>query len=245
MKNVKLILEYDGTAYAGWQKQKSTVKTIQETVEKAIFYSTGEEVSLIGASRTDAGVHAKGFVCNFNTLSTIPGDRFKYAINSKLPEDIVVKESITVDDKFHSRYNAIGKRYVYSINTSSDKPAIGRDYTYHFPTQLDIELMREGAKFAIGKHDFSAFKSSGSSIKDNVRTIHDITIEEVCEEILISFWGDGFLYNMVRNMVGTFLSVGTKKISPQTVLEIIESKDRKTAGKCVPAKGLTLYEVFY
>ncbi|MBU5455747.1 tRNA pseudouridine(38-40) synthase TruA [Caproiciproducens sp. MSJ-32] len=244
MRNIKLTIEYDGTNYLGWQKQKNG-ETIQGKLEEAISLLTKEEVELIGSSRTDRGVHAKAFVANFKTKSTIPADKFREAINHKLPEDIVIIKSEEVDINFHSRYDAKGKTYSYSIINREIYPAIGRNYLYHVKKQLDISSMKEACKYFVGTYDFSAFKSSGSSVKTSVRTIKDLHIEEEDRIIKIYVTGDGFLYNMVRIIVGTLLMVGNNKIKPEEITNIIESKDRQKAGICVPARGLTLEKVYY
>ncbi|ASW42187.1 MAG: tRNA pseudouridine(38-40) synthase TruA [Clostridiales bacterium] len=244
MRNIKLTIEYDGTNYLGWQKQKNGA-TIQGTLEEAIKLLTKEEIELVGSSRTDTGVHAKAFIANFKTNSTIPADKFREAINHKLPEDIVIIKSEEVDINFHSRYDAKGKTYSYSIINRDIYPAIGRNYLYHIKKKLNINSMKEACKYFIGTYDFSAFKSSGSSVKTSIRTIKDLHIDEENEIIKIYVTGDGFLYNMVRIIVGTLLMVGNNKIKPEEITNIIESKDRQKAGICVPAKGLTLEKVYY
>lgn len=244
MKNVKLTIEYDGTNYCGWQKQNNE-KTIQEEIEKAIYEAVGEVVEVIGSSRTDAGVHARGMVANFKTNATIPFDKFKYAINDKLPEDISIIESEEVKNEFHARYDSKGKTYCYSIINRQQKIAIGRNYAYHFKWSLDIEKMQEACKYFIGKHDFKAFRSLGSSVKTTERTIKELYIEAKGESINIFITADGFLYNMVRIIVGTLLKVGRGKIPVEDIEKIILSGDRKKVGPCVPANGLILEKVYY
>lgn len=244
MRNVKLTIEYDGTNYCGWQKQNNE-KTIQEEIEKAIYKAVGEVVEVIGSSRTDAGVHARGMVANFKTNATIPFDKFKYAINDKLPDDIAIIESEEVSEDFHARYDSKGKTYCYSIINRQQKPAIGRNYVYHFKWDLDIEKMREACKYFIGKHDFKAFRSLGSSVKTTERTIEELYIESEGEKINIFITADGFLYNMVRIIVGTLLKVGRGKIPVEDIEKIILLGDRKKAGPCVPAQGLILEKVYY
>ena len=244
MRNVKLTIEYDGTNYCGWQKQNNE-KTIQEEIEKAIYKAVGEVVEVIGSSRTDAGVHARKMVANFKTNATIPFDKFKYAINDKLPDDIAIIESEEVSEDFHARYDSKGKTYCYSIINRQQKPAIGRNYVYHFKWDLDIEKMREACKHFIGKHDFKAFRSLGSSVKTTERTIEELYIESEGEKINIFITADGFLYNMVRIIVGTLLKVGRGKIPVEDIEKIILLGDRKKAGPCVPAQGLILEKVYY
>ena len=244
MRNIKLTLEYDGTNYLGWQKQKVGI-TIQGTLEEAIKFLTKEEVEVTGSSRTDAGVHAKGFVANFKTNSKIPSEKFREAINHKLPEDIVILKSEEVEEEFHARYNAMGKTYSYSILNRDAPSAIDRNYLYHVKRKLDVESMKEACQYFIGTHDFSAFKTSGSSVKTSVRTIKELYIEDNNDIIKIYVTGDGFLYNMVRIIVGTLIMVGSNKIKPLEIKNIIASKEREKAGICVPASGLVLEKVYY
>lgn len=244
MRNIKLTIEYDGTNYAGWQRQKNAV-TIQQKVEQAIEDVIGKVSEAIGSSRTDAGVHAKGFVCNFLTESKIPADKFKKALNSFLPEDIVILKSEEVEINFHARFNSLGKTYEYTILTGEQRPAIGRNYMYYFHRKLSIESMRSGLRYILGTHDFSAFKNAGSSVKTSVRTIKELDIVEDGNIIRFIITGDGFLYNMVRIIVGTLLEVGVGRFKPEDVLDILNSKDRSKAGRSVPANGLCLKEVFY
>ena len=244
MRNIKLTLEYDGTNYLGWQKQKVGI-TIQGTLEEAIKVLTKEEVEVTGSSRTDAGVHAKGFVANFKTNSKIPSEKFREAINHKLPEDIVILKSEEVEEEFHARYNAMGKTYSYSILNRDAPSAIDRNYLYHVKRRLDVESMKEACQYFIGTHDFSAFKTSGSSVKTTVRTIKELYIEDNDDIIKIYVTGDGFLYNMVRIIVGTLIMVGSNKIKPLEIKNIIASKEREKAGICVPASGLVLEKVYY
>lgn len=244
MRNIKLILQYDGTNYCGWQRQKNA-KTVQQTLEDAIYSIVKEDIKVIGCSRTDSGVHAKQYVANFFTNTNIPDDKLKFAINTKLPEDIVVLNSEEVSLDFHSRYNCKGKTYVYTVLNRDVPEALYRDYMYHFPRKLNVENMAKATKYIIGKHDFKAFKSQGSSVKTSIRTITDFHITKDNEIIKFSITGDGFLYNMVRIIVGTFLDVGVGKIRPEYIKYILEMKDRLNAGKVVPAKGLCLEKVFY
>ena len=244
MKNIKLILEYDGTNYSGWQRQKNSI-TIQQKIEEAIFKLTKEKVELIGSSRTDSGVHAKGFVANFKTNSTIPGEKFREALTSKLPDDIVIIKSEEVDENFHSRYSSIGKTYCYTILNRRVPSAINRNYSYFYRGKLNVDAMKEACNHFIGKHDFKGFRSLGSSVKTSIRTITELYIESKDDYINIYISADGFLYNMVRIIVGTLIFVGTGKINHLEIPEIIKSGDRKKAGKCVPPTGLFLEKVFY
>lgn len=244
MKNIKLTLEYDGTNYGGWQKQSNN-KTIQGELEKAISKATGEEVEVTGSSRTDAGVHARGMVANFRTNSPIPADRFREAVNRNLPDDIAILKSEEVNDSFHARYNTKGKTYSYTIVNRYEKVSIGRNYIYHVKDSLDIAKMEKACTFFIGKHDFSAFKTNGSSVKTSVRTISELYIKKDDDIIKIFITADGFLYNMVRIIVGTLVEVGKGKIDPVNIKNIIDSRDRTKAGPCVKPNGLVLEKVYY
>ena len=244
MINIRLIVEYDGTNYSGWQRQKNAM-TIQEKLETSIKKATGSFSEVIGCSRTDAGVHARGFVCNFMTDSGIPPDNFKMVLNGILPCDIVVLDSMQVSESFHARYNSIGKRYTYTIVTGKNKPAINRNYMYYFSRKLDFNNMKRSCGFFLGTHDFSAFKSSGSSVKTSVRTVKEFTVIQKGKFLVFDVVGDGFLYNMVRIMVGTVLEVGVGRFKPEDVKVILDLKDRSKAGKPVPPMGLCLEKVFY
>ncbi|WP_294387925.1 tRNA pseudouridine(38-40) synthase TruA [uncultured Clostridium sp.] len=244
MNNIKLTLEYDGTNYYGWQKQKG-MKTIQGEIEEALFLVTKEKCEVTGSSRTDAGVHAKGFIANFKTNSNVPPERFREALNVKLPNDIVVVKSEKVEDDFHARYCAKGKTYEYYILNDQVPSALMRNQVYHYKYDLNIEAMKEGAQQFIGTHDFAAFKTQGSSVKGTIRTIFDVKVEKTEKIIKISVSGDGFLYNMVRIIVGTLINVGRGKTPASSISNIIAQKDRTLAGDCVPPNGLLLKEVYY
>lgn len=244
MRNIKLIIEYDGTNYGGWQKQKNN-RTIQEEIEKAIYKVTSEEVELKGSSRTDSGVHARGMVANFNTDSRIPGEKFRGAINSKLPDDIAIIKSEEVDKEFHARYLSKGKTYSYTIVNRYEKVAMDRNYVYHVKDNLNIDDMKKACTYFIGKHDFKAFKTTGSSVKTSVRTISELYIEANEDKLKIFITADGFLYNMVRIIVGTLIEVGKGKIKPKAIESIINECERSKSGPCVPPNGLVLEEVYY
>lgn len=244
MRNIKLTIEYDGTLYSGWQKQNNA-KTVQETIEKALSKILKAEVSITGSSRTDSGVHAKGMVANFFTDSRIPAEKFREAINTKLPDDIAIIKSEEVDLDFHARYLSKGKTYCYTIINRYEKVALYKNYSYHVREKLDLELMNKCCKMFIGKHDFSAFKAAGSSVKTSVRTISDLHIKKEDDFIKIYVTADGFLYNMVRIIVGTLIEVGQNKRSIETVKKAINSCNREDAGYCVPPSGLILEKVYY
>ena len=244
MRNIKLIIEYDGKCYNGWQKQPDRLN-IQGEIEKAIQSITGEEVELIGSGRTDAGVHALGQVANFKTNSKIPIEKMAMAINSQLKKSIVIKQAAEVDDRFHSRYTTKRKTYRYVINNSKCGTAIYRNLEYCFPIELNIENMQKAAKKFEGEHDFKGFKASGTSSKNSVRTIYKAEVTRKDDKVIIELTGNGFLYNMVRIISGTLLEVGTGKIKPEEITDIINSKDRKRAGKTLPPHGLYLVKVEY
>ena len=244
MRNIKLTIEYDGKDFNGWQKQPNKLN-IQGEIERAIYNITKEEVDLIGSGRTDAGVHALGQVANFKTNSEISIEKLPLAINSQLKNSIVIKEAEEVDERFHSRYNAKHKTYRYIINNSKCGTAIYRNLEYSYPFKLDVEKMKQASKYFEGEHDFKAFKSSGTSSKNSVRTIYKAIVKQEGEKIIIELTGNGFLYNMVRIISGTLLDVGLGKIQPEEIPEMIESKDRQRAGKTHPAHGLYLVEVKY
>ncbi len=245
MRNIKLIIEYDGRGFNGWQKQPNKLN-IQGEIERAIFQITGEEVDLIASGRTDAGVHSLGQTANFKTNSNIPIEKFAIAINSKLKRSIRIQSAEEVDERFHSRYSVKSKRYRYTINNSEFGSAIYRDMEYHFPIKLDVEKMKIAAKYFEGEHDFKAFKASGTSSKSSVRKIYKAeVIEGENGRIYIELTGNGFLYNMVRIIAGTLLEVGTGKILPEEIISIISDGERTKAGKTLPPNGLCLMEVIY
>lgn len=244
MRNIKLIIEYDGKGFNGWQKQPDKLN-IQGEIEKAIEEITGEKVDLTASGRTDAGVHSLGQTANFKTESKIPIEKFAKAINSRLKKSVVIKSAEEVDERFHSRYSVKSKTYRYIINNSENGTAIYRGLEYHVPMKLDYEKMNEAIKYFIGEHDFKAFKASGTSSKSSVRTILDGNVRKEGERIIIEITGTGFLYNMVRIISGTLLEVGLGKIKPEEITDIINSQDRTKAGKTLPAHGLYLLEVNY
>ncbi|TJX14072.1 tRNA pseudouridine(38-40) synthase TruA [Tissierella creatinini] len=244
MKNIKLIIEYDGTNYSGWQNQENAV-TLQEVIEKSIGQITGEIVRLIGSGRTDGGVHALGQVANFLTNSTIPGEKFKKVLNNVLPEDIAIIDSMEVDMDFHSRFSATRKRYRYVIYNGNMPSPIHRYYSLHYKYDLDIDRMKQGAQYLIGEHDFESFMNKGSIVKDTIRTIYEINIYRQGNFIEITIEGNSFLKYMVRNIVGTLIVIGNKRKEPQDILNILRAKNREAACKTAPPCGLFLEKVYY
>ena len=244
MRNIKIIIEYDGKDWGGWQKQPNKLN-IQGEIERAIEEITGEKVQLIASGRTDAGVHALAQVANFKIEKDIPVEKIPYALNSKLKKSIRIISAEEVDEKFHSRYTCKRKTYKYIINNSLQGTAIYRNLQYHFPEKLDEEKMNEGIKYLIGEHDFKSFKASGTSSKSSVRIIYDANVKREGEIVTIELTGNGFLYNMVRIIAGTLVDVGIGKIKPEDVKTILEAKDRLKAGKTLPPTGLYLVDVKY
>lgn len=244
MRNIKLTIEYDGTNYFGWQKQKNKI-TVQQIIEEALFKVTKENIDLIGSGRTDAGVHALNQTANFKTSGKIKTEKVPFALNSILPRDIVIKNAQEVSDDFHARFSAKGKKYKYLILNNKYPSALQRNYVYFYPYNLDFNAMQQSCQYIIGEHDFSAFKAVGSSAKTSTRTIYSANFLQADDIIEFYIYGDGFLYNMVRIIVGTLLDVGQGKIESCDIEKIILSKDRTKAGKTVPAHGLYLVEVYY
>ena len=245
MRNIKLVIEYDGKEFNGWQKQPNKLN-IQGEIERAIKQITGEEVDLTASGRTDAGVHALGQVANFKTNSNIPIEKIPIALNSNLKKSIVIKSAEEVEERFHSRLNCKRKTYRYIINNSKYGTAIYRNLEPHIPMKLDIQKMQEAVKYFEGEHDFKAFKASGTSSKSSVRTIYKAeVIDAGNERIYIELTGSGFLYNMVRIISGTLVEVGLGKIEPNEIKTIIESQKRENAGKTLPPQGLYLVKVEY
>ena len=243
MNNIKLVIEYDGTNYAGWQQQKKE-KTVQETLKIAIEKVVNEKITLHGAGRTDAGTHALGQVANFKTKSTIPTRKLVQAINFYLPKDIVVKSIKKVSEKFHSQYSTKSKIYRYTILNNNIGSAINRNFCYHYNGDLNIEKMQKASKTLIGRHDFSVFKSKSDN-KNNIRTIKRLEIKKKGKYLLFTIEADGFLYKMVRSIVGTLLGVGREKMTIKEFKRVLKSRSRPLAGATVPARGLCLLRVKY
>ena len=239
-----LRVAYDGTKYCGWQLQPS-LPTIEGELNKAISRLLGSEIQVIGASRTDAGVHAHGNVAVFDANTSIPADKLKYALNNILPEDIVITESRQVEDSFHPRHTDCIKTYSYKILNTDFADPVRRFDTYHYRYSLDIEKMRQGAKYIVGEHDFACFMAAGSTVTDTVRTVYALEFTEKDGIIEMRITGNGFLYNMVRIIAGTMIHVGGGKILPEKVEEIVAGKDRSKAGPTAPAKALTLEIIRY
>lgn len=244
MRNIKLTIEYDGTNFGGWQKQPNQLN-IQGEIERAIQIVTGKEVELIGSGRTDSGVHAFAQVANFKIDTDFPLEKMAIAFNSQLKQAIRIKKVEQVTEEFHSRYHCHQKTYAYFIDNSSQGTAIYRNLTYHVPQTLDVEAMKKAASYLVGEHDFSSFKSSGTSSKSSVRTIYNAIVLKEQERVVIQLTGNGFLYNMVRIIAGTLVEIGKGEKTPEEIQEIIQAKDRQKAGKTLPPQGLFLMQVDY
>lgn len=242
--NIKLFLQFDGTNYHGWQTQ-ANAPTVQQTLRDALRAVTREDIIPCGCGRTDAGVHAAGYVCSFKTESRIPPDRFPYALNSALPADIVCLRAEAVSEDFSANRSAVGKTYRYTIDNGEFPDVFLSRYAWHYRFPLDDGAMRRAARSFLGTHDFVGFASSGFGVKTTVRTILALNIERRGGVITMDVTGDGFLYNMVRIITGTLVYAGAGRISPRELPEIIESRKRERAGITAPAKGLCLKEVFY
>lgn len=238
-KRVRLIVAYDGTNYHGWQVQKNGI-TIESELNRCLTELLQEPIEVIGASRTDAGVHAMGNVAVFDTCSRMPAEKISYALNQRLPEDIRIQKSEEVDAEWHPRYCDSRKTYEYRIYRGEFPMPLKRLYALHIYYNVDLEKMREAAKYFVGEHDFKSFCQVGAQVKSTVRTVYDVSIIEEGADLVIRVTGGGFLYNMVRIMAGTLLEVGKGKIEPGQISEIIQAKDREAAGPTAPAHGLTL-----
>ncbi|NLN20112.1 MAG: tRNA pseudouridine(38-40) synthase TruA [Firmicutes bacterium] len=245
MRNIKMTLSYDGTAYHGFQDQGPGIPTIQRSLETAIHKLTGERLRVTGAGRTDAGVHALGQVINIRTSGSIPVERWPYALNAVLPQDIVVRDARVVHPDFHAQYWARKKRYRYTIDNGPVPCVFRRRYAYRVYHALDVEAMAEAASLLEGRHDFAAFRSVGSGVESTVRTLYELRVERCGDMIQITACADGFLYNMMRIIVGTLLEVGKSKRPPKWVKEVLMSRQRHLAGPTVPGLGLCLMEVIY
>lgn len=245
MRNIKITIEYDGSRYKGFQRLNDSENTIQGKIESVLGKMADEKIEIIGSGRTDMGVHAHNQVANFKTSSNLSIKKINEYLNKYLPEDIVIKKVEEVEDRFHSRYNVKQKVYLYKINNSKTQDVFLRKYSTHIEKPLDIELMKKASEHLVGEHDFTSFASSKSKKKSNVREIYSITINKNKDIIDIFVEGNGFLYNMVRIIVGALIDVGLHKKTPEDVKIMLDKKDRSEASDTAPAKGLYLYSVKY
>lgn len=244
-QNYKMTLSYDGTRFYGWEHQPTTDMTIQGKMESVLSLMVQSEVEVIGCGRTDAGVHAKNMVCNAHFDTQMNTDEIRDYLNRYLPDDICVKEVRIASDRFHSRYNAIGKTYCYTCYIGDVKPVFNRKYVYVLDQKPDIQEMKKAAEYLIGTHDFASFCSNPRMKKSTVRKVDRIEIQKRGDLLTLTFHGSGFLQHMVRILTGTLLEVGFGKRTAESVLELIDAKDRKLAGFTAPAKGLCMMQVDY
>ena len=244
MKRVKLIVAYDGTNYCGWQIQINGI-TVEEVLNKTISELVGEPIAVIGASRTDSGVHAMGNVAVFDTESRIPAEKMSFALNQRLPEDIRIQESCEVPLDWHPRYCDTRKTYEYRILNRRFAIPTERLYSHFFYYPLDVEKMQEAADYLVGEHDFKSFCAVNAQSKTSVRTIYACTVTKEADIITIRVTGNGFLYNMVRIIAGTLIKVGAGEFAPQEMQAILDACDRSVAGPTAPAHGLTMIGLEY
>lgn len=244
IKRVFMRIAYDGTNYCGWQIQDNAI-TIEEVINRELSSLLNEDIRVIGASRTDSGVHALGNVAVFDTSTRIPGEKISFALNQRLPNDIRIQESKEVDQGFHPRYCNSIKTYEYKILNRTFPMPTERLYSHFVYMKLDVEKMRQAAAYIVGQHDFKSFCSSHSQVENTVRTVYSVNISRDGDMIKILISGNGFLYNMVRIIVGTLMKVGLNVYPPEHVKDIIEAKDRGQAGHKAPACGLTLIKLEY
>lgn len=247
MKKFKLTIAYDGTQYGGWQVQPNTV-SIQELIEKALSTFLREPISIVGSGRTDAGVHAEGQTAHFTTTSSVDRKRLLLSVNALLPHDIRIMDAVEAPSEFHARFDAAGKIYHYRLHLVPVNDPFKRLYSYHIPYALDLDSLRKAVRHFIGTHDFSSFANEGdrgSAGKNPVRTLHRLDVVEEEGGIRLEFEGEGFLYKMVRNIVGALLDVARGKISEEEITAIFAARDRRVAPMAAPAHGLCLIKVLY
>ena len=244
MRHIRLLVEYDGTHLCGWQRQDNA-PSVQQHLEEALARLLTHEARVIGASRTDAGVHARGQVASFRTERPIALHGIRRGLNTMLPESIAIREAIEVADDFHPRFSATGKHYRYTILARPDRSPRLRDRAWHVSDPLAIAAMHEGAQALVGEHDFSAFRAAGCAANTPVRRVESVAVTAEHELVVVDVCGNAFLRNMVRIIVGTLVEVGTGSRSPAQVAEIVASRDRVRAGITAPPQGLELVEVRY
>ena len=243
-KRVLLTIEYDGSAYCGWQRQLNG-PSVQQKVEEALFKVTGERIGIIGASRTDAGVHALGQRAHFDMESAIPADKLPFALNTKLPRDIRVTAGREVDEHFHARFDAAGKEYSYLIYNRRHPSALLRDHSAHVSVPLGVDVMERACRYLPGTHDFAAFQAAGGTAKTTIRRIDSVSVGRQGDEIRLVIYGTAFLYNMVRIIAGTLIYVGQGRLPEDAFARAIETGDRLQLGPTAPPQGLCLNRVDY
>lgn len=245
IRNIKMTIEYDGGRYLGWQRLGDSNKTIQGKIENILSEMTGNKIEIIGSGRTDAGAHANGQVANFKTISNLDLAAMQDYLIRYLPQDIIIKELEEVPERFHARYNVVGKKYSYYVWNNVVPSAFERNYSFHYPDKLDIDRMNEACNKLVGTHDFIGFSSLKKTKKSTVRTINEISIQKEGNMLHFTFVGEGFLHKMVRIIMGTLLEIGAGTAEPDSIDAIFESKIRSNAGMTVPSQGLFLDEVYY
>lgn len=244
MKRVKLIVAYDGTNYCGWQVQPNGI-TIESVLNHHLTELLGEEIHVIGASRTDSGVHADGNVAVFDTQARMPAEKISYALNTRLPQDIRIQDSCEVPSDFHPRFQQTVKTYEYRICNRRFPDPCSRLYALFYYWDLDVKKMRQAAAYLVGEHDFTSFCTKKEEVTNCVRTIYSLEVEKNGDFITLRIRGNGFLYNMVRIITGTLLRVGGGQIEPEQIPQILEAKDRGAAAETAPAHGLRLVKIEY
>ncbi|MFF0830893.1 tRNA pseudouridine(38-40) synthase TruA [Brevibacillus sp. NPDC003359] len=244
MKRLRCVLAYDGTDFSGFQVQPDQI-TVQGEIEAALKRVTGEDIQVFGSGRTDAGVHARGQVIHFDTSSNIPMDKWRFVLNNQLPNSIVIRTVEEVDASFHARFDVQVKEYRYCIDNNPVADVFRHRYADHVRFPLDVDAMQQAAHYLVGEHDFTSFCSAKTFVEDKVRTVYGLIVEKSGDEVWVTCRGNGFLYNMVRIIVGTLVEVGQGKRNPAELREILAACDREKAGKTAPAKGLTMWEVVY
>ncbi len=244
MKRLKCVVAYDGTDYSGFQVQPDQI-TVQGEIEAALKRITGETIQIAGSGRTDAGVHARGQVFHFDTNSHIPLKKWRFVLNNQLPDAIVIRSVEEAPADFHARFDVKAKEYRYCVDNGEVPDLFRHRYADHIRHPLDVARMNAAARHLIGEHDFTSFCSAKTFVEDKVRTIYDLRVEREGPFIWIICRGNGFLYNMVRIIAGTLVEVGQGKRDPEEIPAILAARDREKAGKTAPAKGLTMWEVFY
>ncbi|MCC8353590.1 tRNA pseudouridine(38-40) synthase TruA [Bacillus sp. AF23] len=243
---LKCTISYDGHLFKGYQVQPGK-RTVQDELEKAlaVLHKSKDRIPVVSSGRTDSGVHAAGQVIHFDTPLSIPAERWPYALNALLPDDIAVKTAEIADDGFHARFSAVKKEYRYFVYTEKYPDVFKRHYAYHFSYRLNVQNMREAAKHLLGTHDFTSFCAAKTEVQDKVRTIYELEWTETDGGLQMRITGSGFLYNMVRIIAGTLLDAGIGKISPDDVKSMLEAKNREAAGRTAPGHGLYLWNVYY
>ena len=244
MRRLRCVVGYDGTDFSGFQVQPDQT-TIQGEIEAALQRITGEEIQIHGSGRTDAGVHARGQVIHFDTKSHIPMDKWRFVLNNQLPDAIVIRSVEEAPESFHARFDVQVKEYRYCIDNGPVADVFRHRYADHIRFPLDVEAMQQAARHLVGEHDFTSFCSAKTFVEDKVRTVYGLTVERRGDEVWVTCRGNGFLYNMVRIIVGTLVEVGQGKRTAEELADILAACDRERAGKTAPAKGLTMWEVVY